>query len=230
MAADQEKPADAEKKEEKAQASQPSKPAPVSGKPGETKGKNGKGDKKPPSKFGLLMRRLLRGALLALFLFAAGMAVTYFFLQQPRVRALNAEVEELQAENVQLQDQVLGLQAEVNDLTPLADENTDLAADLGDARLHIQILSVLKDVQAARIAVAEEQFADARVALTRTGEKLDELRELLPPANRAVVDGMAQRLELTLDGLDGDAVAPASDLSVLANSLIQLENSLFTEP
>lgn len=221
MAQEQKKPTEMETPEAQ-NAVPPKKPASAGKSPAKTK--------KQPSKFGRFMRKLLRAIVTAVLLFGAGVLVSYYFIQAPRVKDLNSQVDQLQTENLDLQDQVMEFQAEVADLSPLADENQSLRESLTDEMLHVQILSALKDVQSAQVSLADSQLDAARLALTRTDSKLEDLRSMLSTDNEGVVDGMVQRLDLAFEGLDGDPVAAAADLSVLANNLVTLENTLFSEP
>jgi hypothetical protein len=105
-----------------------------------------------------------------------------------------------------------------------------LRASLDEAELHVRLLSALTDVQAAQLNLALGEIDSARLSLSRTETKLEDLQELLPADQQGVVDGMIQRLNLVLDGMESDAFASQSDLEVLANSLLQLENTLFIAP
>ncbi len=195
-------------------------------------------EKKAPGKFTLFMRRLLRSMAVALILFGAGLITGYFLLQRPAVNSVTAQVDQLEGEKAELESQITDLESEINDLEgqvkalkPFEEENVALAAELANSELHVQVLSVLRDVQSAQFALADGEVDAAALSLTRTEEKLEDLRGMLPADNQGVVDGMLQRLELALNGLaDEDFVAAASDLAVLANSLTEIENKLFTAP
>jgi chromosome segregation ATPase len=158
------------------------------------------------------------------------MVTGFFVFQQPQVSELTDQVDQLTMEKSDLESQVASLQDEVDTLKPFENENRELQATLAEANLHVRVLTALKDVQAAQLDLADEDIDAARLSLTRTETRLEEIKELLPSDQQGVVDGMIQRLNLVLDGIDGDAFAAQSDLEVLANSLIQLENTLFVAP
>lgn len=186
--------------------------------------------KAPPTKMQSFSRKLTRGLIYALVLFGAGLLTSYFLFQQPKVAALNEQVSTLESEKQDLEDQVAELEDRVAELVPMEAENETLTADLTSAQLQVQVLSALKDVQASQLALAQNDVDAAGLQLSRTGDKLEALRALLPSDQQGVVDGMVQRLDLARVGLAADPFAAGQDLEVLANSLIQLENTLFAEP
>jgi hypothetical protein len=51
---------------------------------------------------------------------------------------------------------------------------------------------------------------------------------LLEPNQREVVSKMKDRLDLAVNGIDTNTYAALSDLDVLYNDLIKLENTLFS--
>ena len=193
--------------------------------------------KKAPGKFALFMRKMLQTIVVLLVIFGAGVVTGYFLLQRPAVDDLSGQVDNLEGDKAGLESQVGELEAEVAELNgqlealpALEAEIQSLETSLASEKLHVQVLSVLRDVQSAQVALADGDVQLAGVSLSRTADKLEALRTLLPAENQGVVDDMVQRLELSLNGLEGDNDAAASDLSVLANLLVKLENSRFTTP
>lgn len=187
-------------------------------------------EKKQPGKVNQFMRRTTRMLVTAALLVIAGIVTGYVAFQRPQAVELSSQVAQLTTEKTDLEARVAALEADVEALEPLETENESLQALLDDERLHVGLLSALKDVQQAQLNLALEQVDAARVSLSRTEEKLGDLQELLPADQQGVVDGMVQRLNLVLDGMSADAFAAQSDLEVLANSLLQLENTLFASP
>lgn len=194
-------------------------------------------DKKAPGKFSRFMRKLLQTLVLVLVVFGAGVVTGYFLIQRPAVDDLSGQLDSVKSEKGGLETQVSDLEAEVERLNgrletlpQLEAEVNALEAGLASESLHVQLLSVLRDVQSAQVALGDEDVQLAGVSLSRTADKLETLRSLLPTENQGVVDDMLQRLNLSLTGLEGDLVAADSDLAVLANLLVKLENSLFTTP
>ena len=185
---------------------------------------------KSPGRARQFMRKTTRLLLVAGLLFATGMVTGYVMFQQPRVGDLNDQVEQLTTEKADLEAQVASLQEDVQALEPFEAENRTLQASLSEEELHVRLLSALKDVQSAQLSLAIGELDTARLSLTRTEDRLEELQERLPADQQGVVDGMIQRLNLVLEGVDSDAFAAQSDLDVLANSLLQLENTLFIAP
>lgn len=194
----------------------------------------GKSPKQPEAEkesgFNRFIRRAARTLLVAGVLFAAGMVTSLVAFQRPKVTDLEGQVEDLSAQVTDLEGQVETLESEVDSLQPFEEENRVLKVSLAESDLHVRVLSALKDVQAAQLALALGEVDAARLNLSRTEDKLEEMGALLPVDQQGVVEGMVQRLTLVLEGMDGDAFAAQSDLDVLENSLVQLENTLFTGP
>ncbi|HUF37349.1 MAG TPA: hypothetical protein VMN57_02400 [Anaerolineales bacterium] len=187
-------------------------------------------DPKPPGRVNLYARKLARSLVIASILFLGGMAIAYFAFQRPLTSGLNDRIEQLTSEKGDLEAQVTALVEQVETLEPFEAENQALQSSLAQEELHVRLLSALKDVQSAQLSLALGEVDAARLSLSRTEDRLEELGELLPADQQGVVDGMVQRLGLVIDGMESDAFAAASDLEVLANSLLQLENTLFTSP
>ncbi|MBN1264873.1 MAG: type II secretion system protein M [Anaerolineales bacterium] len=182
---------------------------------------------KEPSKFNLLMRKLLRwGAGIAL-IFVLGIVVTWFV----RVSPLQNELTETQDSLQTAQQEVDSLQGEVSDLQDTRDtleaENQSLESQLTTALADQQILRVLADVSAARVALAEDDLITAKAALSGTEARLAALLDILPPDVQDTVQGMISRLTLVLDEINDDSFAAENDLEVLWTNLQALESSLF---
>jgi outer membrane murein-binding lipoprotein Lpp len=185
---------------------------------------------KEPGVVNRFFRRASRVLLVSGVLFVAGLVTGYLAFHRPQATELNNQIDQLSSEKADLEAQLLALEEDVEALEPLEGENRVLESSLADAELHVRVLAALKDVQSAQLGLALGETDAARLSLSRTEVKLEELQELLPADQQGVVDGMLQRLNLVIDGMDSDAFAAQSDLDVLANSLLQLENTLFITP
>jgi cell division protein FtsB len=192
--------------------------------------KNFLAETKRRSRVNTFFRRTTRLLLTIGLLFAAGLLTAYFAFQRPQASEQSDRIAQLTTEKSDLETQVAALQEEIQALEPLETENTALEASLAEEVLHVRVLSALKDVLSAQLNLALDEVDAARLSLGRTEEKLVEVQELLPADHQGVIDGMIQRLNLVLDGMATDAFAAQSDLEVLANSLLQLENTLFVSP
>lgn len=158
-----------------------------------------------------------------LILFGLGVIAAVFLLYRPTTQALSQAGDDL----TQAEQRVAELEAEVDRLQSLEGENEALLEELNQAQLHIQILSALSDVNAARLDLANDDVASARLDLTNTTETLERLGELVAPEQQEAVQAMQDRLDLALAEVDRDAFAAQSDLRVLATNLVQLENTFF---
>ncbi len=173
-----------------------------------------------------LVTRLLRWFLFALILFGLGAAVTLWALYAPQRRQLDAAGNEIQS----LQQQVGNLQNQVKTLTPLETTNKSLQQQTNQQNLHTYILSARTDVAQAQLALAKQDTAKASLALSKTDQTLTMINDLLPANQQKLVKDMQSRLTLAKSEIESNSYAAQSDLDVLANSLVDLENSLFTSP
>ncbi len=185
---------------------------------------------KPESKFKSFVRRLVRWTVGVLIVLGLGALALYLGVYRPRQAELKQQLGEAQTQISTQQDRITALEAQVADLTPLEAANKTLQEALTQAELHLKLLSALSDVRGAQFALALGNLEDARLQLTRTPETLAALRDGLPADEQAAVDSMLGRLQLVLDEMETDAFAAQSDMDVVVNSLIQLENTLFITP
>jgi polyhydroxyalkanoate synthesis regulator phasin len=170
--------------------------------------------------------RLLRWFLFALILFGLGVAFTLWTLYAPQRSQLTAAGDEVQS----LQQQVGDLQNQIRTLTPLSTTNKNLQQQIDQQNLHTYLLSARTDVALAQLALAKQDTAKASLALSKTDQTLTKMGDLLPANQKKLVQDMQSRLNLAKGEIESDSYAAQSDLDVLANSLVDLENSLFTTP
>jgi hypothetical protein len=161
-----------------------------------------------------------------LIVFGLGVIATSIFVYQPAVQTISELRDELSTANAEIDT----LQAQVDVLDEVEAANSKLEDDLAAASLRVLLLSSLADVYAAQFAMETGDSANARVQLTNTPDTLDAMYDRLDPDLQPVVASMQERLSLVLSGIGTDPFAAQSDLEVLANSLISLENSFFTSP
>lgn len=172
--------------------------------------------------------------LLIAFLLGAGTAV--FTLYRPtldKVFQTNAVLEQargqiatLEAEKDSLTRLLADSQARVRDLEASKDA---LRVQLHADSLYIAVLSVLVDVNGARLALASDDPSSARVYLNKTQAMLGDLDDLLGEEESDLVPPMQKRLRQTLGDMKSDPGAARSDLEVLVSSLTQLKMNLMWE-
>ena len=68
------------------------------------------------------------------------------------------------------------------------------------------------------------------MALSQTPDTLTKLKGLIDQNQQKIVTDMQDRLTLAVKELDSNTYAAQSDLDVLATSLVDLENTYFTNP
>lgn len=178
----------------------------------------------PENRFRRFFRLVLILLAGALIVFLLGVAAAYMWLYQPALRNL----QEAQSQRDQVQQKVTSLEGQVTNLNSQGQENQSLKQELDSSQMHVMLLSCLYDVASARLALAENNPAQARVALSKTSDKLKSLQSMLSSDQQKVVTDMQSRLRLALGELDSNSYAAKSDLSVLTESLLQMEHSYFT--
>jgi hypothetical protein len=179
----------------------------------------------------------LRWVLGILIVFGLGaILVIYFGLlpAQQNLRDTNQELQSAQQRIEEIQSQAqqeqANLQAEIDRLKTFEDKNQALQTQLNQAELHVAILSAQNDVISAQLALEKEDTNSASLALSQTSNTLDTISNMLEPNQREVVTKMKDRLDLAVNGIDTNTYAALSDLDVLYNDLIKLENALFSQP
>ena len=177
----------------------------------------------PETRWQRYLRLSIRWLAILLIIFGLGVLATAFLFYRPVADELAGTRDELQ----QYQAQIAELQDEVDRLQSLEKENQTLQDELQKANLHIQILSALSDVNAARLDLAQDNASGAQVDLTNTAETLKNLEQLVGAQQKEAVQAMQSRLDLALQEMDRDSFAAQSDLEVLATNLVQLENTFF---
>jgi hypothetical protein len=190
---------------------------------------------KPAKQAPSFWMRALRWILGILIVFSLGAVVVIYFGLVPaqntnysiseELESAQQRISEIQSEAQQEQE---SMQAEVERLQAFENENQELQTQLTRSELHVAILNAQNDVVNAQLALEKEDTNSASLALSQTSETLDTISELLAPNQREVVTVMKDRLDLAIQGIDTDTFAARSDLDVLYNDLIKLENTLFS--
>jgi hypothetical protein len=186
------------------------------------------------SRFRKGLRKVIRWTTGVLIIFVVGLLAGIIMFYRPAIQGaettknqLNEALAAAEGNNLELQNQVESLQEEIASLQPLKNRNDELQADQNNLVLHIALLDSRLDVANAQLALVDEDYPKARVALNQTSETLDSISSLLEPDQQEVVSDLKQRLELVLTELDDDPFAAQSDLVVLEAKLLQLQDSLF---
>ncbi len=182
------------------------------------------------SRFRRGLRRSIRWGASLLLIFALGMMTATLVFYMPKAR----EVNRVEALRMQADERIAALEAELESLDAELEafkQNQETQQEALDAaNLHIFILSALADVAQARLALALDNPEEARLALTNTAGTIESLTALVESDQTEALQAMQQRLDLAVSGLDGDPEAALSDLDVLANNLVKLENTYFVVP
>ena len=189
------------------------------------------------SKARRFFRKLLRWTAGILIVFGFGFLLAVFTLYQPARDETDRAQREFSQAGLQITDlnsQISDLEGEIagqaNSIGNLRTENEELIAVQDGFNLQIAVLMARLDVANAKLAMLDDDVAQARLILEGTGETLKAIKTLLPVDQRDVISPMEQRLSLVLDETETDPFAAVSDLSVLEAQLLQLESNLFDQP
>jgi septal ring factor EnvC (AmiA/AmiB activator) len=178
---------------------------------------------KPETRLHKSMRSVLRWGLVALLAFGLGALIMYFALYIPTRQQLdkvNANLEQANATVTGQTDQISTLQT----------GNETLQKDLDSAALHVQVLMALSGVRGASLAVADGDYAGARLSLIQASDALNILSGLLGTDQKDVLTAMQRSATQALTKLKINLSSAQPELDQLANNLVQLENNLFPNP
>lgn len=205
---------DPDREREPVAAEEPVPPFPPAGVPAKVK--------KRPS----FLARAARWLLVFLIVFGLGALLVIFLLYLPA----RQEADVLRAEIETANQRVTQLESQVESLENLGTTNETLQSEVEQMEVYNTLVSARADILTAQLALARDEPDRARLALSNTPDKLAELNSALAPNQQPMVDNMLNRLTLAQEELEDDVFAAQSDLDVLANSLIEMENTLFANP
>ncbi len=182
--------------------------------------------KKGLSKARRIWRRLLVWLVVVAIAFAGGFyldAQMRYLPEIQRTDSLKAELDDNAAE-------IASLQAEIDRLSQFEEQNTNLTEEVNRLETYLTLLTARTGVAEAALAVAQDRTADARLALDKVGSSLETLKGMVNTDQAEVIDSMLQRHKLVLIELENDGYSVQTDLELLANRLVTLENNLFASP
>lgn len=177
-------------------------------------------------RFARSLRRALRWLVGLLIVFGLGVLAAVVLLYLPARQQIQAA----EAETGQLQQQVSALETQIAELSELENANQEILAEAERTQLHVHLLSARTDVTSALLALAQRDPARARAALSKTSDTLAALGEMLEPGQQKLASDMQERLKLALEEISENSFAAQSDLGVLMNGLLELENAYFASP
>ena len=183
-------------------------------------------EKKKPGKAQLVFRWILIWLVVIAIAFAGGFFVDSFLRYQPEMAKVAALTEVISS----AQTEIIDLEAEIERLDVFEEQNVSLTEEIADITTHITILSARAAVADASLALEQNRFADAKLALDKLGSTLQILKTRLNDDQVEVVDNMLQRHQLILIELEDDSFSAQTDMEVLAAKLNALENTLFASP
>ena len=187
-------------------------------------------------------QRILRTALIALaaviVVFLAGFLTDHFARYSPMKAVLTENLTQAQDELSQANQTISDLQSQIDNLTTqltaandriaaLEQDKENLQSDLDFANQHIELLKVLVELKTANIELKSDNVAGAKVALSSTAARLENLKPLVETVDANLAANMLTRLNLILAGMDTDSATAQADLGLFAKNLQSVETLLF---
>jgi septal ring factor EnvC (AmiA/AmiB activator) len=189
-------------------------------------------------------QRILRTALIALaaviVVFLAGFLTDHFARYSPMKVVLTENLTQTQDELSQANQTISDLQSQIDNLTTqltaandriaaLEQDKENLQSDLDSANLHIELLTALGELKTAHIEFKNGNIAGAKVALSGTAARLENLKPLVETVDANLAANMLTRLNLILTGIEPDSATAQADLELLAKNLQSVETLLFSK-
>ena len=178
--------------------------------------------KSPPS----FLKRFVRVLLTILILVGLGALLVIYTVYIPTRSELNAANQRLSDLSDKSASDLEAAKQKINNLSNLESQNAELQAEADNARLYNTILKARLDVVSAQFALSEQNPSKARIVLTKTPQTLQELEKLLPEDQKKAITDLQSRLKLILEEIEKDDYAARSDLDVVANALLELQNAV----
>lgn len=184
------------------------------------------------------LRLGLIGFGIVLVLFFAGFLTDHFARYQPMKKSLEATItqknDELQKANEQmadLQGQILKandqLGSNSSKISNLEINITGFEKDLEKAATHVELLTAVREIQAAHIALSVGDLSGAKVALSGTLNRLEKLKPVVATMDTALSENMTTRLNMILNGMDTDIETAKADLGLLSKNLLNVETLIY---
>jgi peptidoglycan hydrolase CwlO-like protein len=178
---------------------------------------------KPETKLQKILPVVLRWGLVGLIAIVVGALIITFTLYAPTQQKFNKA-------SVELNDANATISEKTDQISTLQAENDNLKMDLEAATLHWAVLEALSGVRGASLAVADDDYAGARLMLIKGTEAIDIISSQLGTDHNDVLTAMQQSAAQALDDMQNDLKSAQPELDQLVNNLVQLEDTLFPNP
>jgi hypothetical protein len=186
-------------------------------------------EKKPPSRFVRLLRKILIGLGIVALIFLAGFLTDHFVRYQPLSATLDETTAELEQANLNISD----LEAQNTQLTnanrTANNEIFALEEELAAVKANALYYQVLVDVNTARIALFLEDIEGAQAALADTQDNLEALLPAIIEVDPELGLSLPRRLELIISGIARDPETGLIDLELFTKDLLELEPLLVSD-
>ena len=175
---------------------------------------------KPTKQMPGWLAAFLRWGLVILVAFALGALFIALVVHLPLQQAYNEASADLEKANAD----VTQLTGQVSELTAT---NETMQQDLANISLKQAITGSLAEVRAARLAIAADDPAGARLAVTRAIQSLDTLATLIDKDHSDIVTNMQDKANQANTDLQSGLTAAVPALEQLDTNLVSLLDALF---
>jgi chromosome segregation ATPase len=166
------------------------------------------------------LRGFLRWGLVILIAFALGAALIALVFHLPLQQDYKRVSSELESASAEITD----LTGQLSELTAT---NESLQQNLDGATLQQSIFNALAEVRAARLAIAANDPAGARLAVTQAIQSLDTLAGLIDKEHSDIVGNMLEKATQANIDLQTDMAVALPALEQLDTNLVSLIQTLF---
>jgi hypothetical protein len=178
---------------------------------------------KPVTRLRKTMRSGFRWIMVALVAFGLGASLIAIALYVPMRLKFDKVNADLDLANV-------NLTSKMEQIDVLQKDNEILKTSLDSSTLHTHLLKAKSGVSGARLAVAADDYAGARMSLIQTSEALNKLSEVLGINQKDVLTAMELSTAQAMTDLKIDLKTAQPKLDQLTKNLLQLEINLFPIP
>jgi TolA-binding protein len=188
---------------------------------------------KDESRMGRLARTGLRWALGIFIVFGIGFLVALFALYQPAInetREVQSELESANEQIADLQAEVSALEGEIDSLQGVQEQADELQAQLDENEVEMLILRARASVAQARLSLFTEEENQFTLYWDTTMDALSRIKAQLPSSQQDAIESLEQRMILVADEFAESPDAAQSDLEIIGNRLLELQDNLFGAP
>jgi hypothetical protein len=169
----------------------------------------------------------LIGLGVVIVLFFAGFLTDHFTRFIPLQQTFDTKSQQAIDLEKQVSTLTNDLAAANDEITQLKSDQAGLQSNLDASSIHVELLSAINELQAAQIALENDDVSGAKVALQSTPKRLENLKAVIAPLDASLADNVSDRMKMILSDLDKNTSMASSNLSLLISNLLNIETLLY---